>query len=333
MTGMMEAVRFHAAGDLRHERVPRPTGPGPGEVRVRIAAAGICGSDLHVARTGAYITRTPVIMGHEFAGEILELGQGVAGLSPGDHVVGDSRVACGQCGYCRQNLPNLCDRLGFLGEVRDGAFAEEIVLGASRLVKIDQAVPWAVAALAEPLAVARHALSQARPSPSTRTLILGAGPIGALIHQLTLLEGVKKVTVHDASAYRRRLLAQARPGSVAEPSGHYDLVFETTGSGRVLAEVVPAVLRKKGTLVMVGLFGAKVSFNFNLVVENEWTVQGCAAFSSELPEAARILGDHYELFDHVVSHRIPLREYQTAFDTLFKPEKQALKIVFQPDLK
>ena len=332
MTDLMKTVRFHAPRDLRFEMVTRPAGPGPGEVKVRIHAAGICGSDLHVSQTGAYVTQIPVVMGHEFAGTVMETGVDVSGLAPGDHVVGDSRVACGTCEFCLKDKPNLCHDLGFLGEVRDGAYAEEILIQTGSLVKIDSKVPWETAALAEPLAVAVHALAQARISGSPRTLILGAGPIGALILQAARIQGLIDITVADTSAYRCRLLEQLHPGCTGQPDGSYDLVFETTGSPYVLKNLVPEAVKKNGTLVMIGLFEESVPFDFNLVVEKEWNVFGCACFSTELTEAVHLLETHPQRFQPVVSHLLPLREYGQAFDMLLNPEKQAMKIIFRPEL-
>jgi (R,R)-butanediol dehydrogenase/meso-butanediol dehydrogenase/diacetyl reductase len=332
MPELMKSVRFHQARDLRYELIPRPPIPGPGDVKVRIQAAGICGSDLHVSQTGAYITQIPVVMGHEFSGLVLEASPNVSGLAPGDHVIGDSRVACGACEFCNQGRSNLCHSLGFLGEVRDGAYAEEILIPAASLLKIDPAVPWETAALAEPLAVAVHAVAQARISGSPRTLILGAGPIGALIHQVARLKGLTDITVADTSAYRSRLLEQLYPGSMGLPDGPYDLVFETTGSPYVLKNLVPETVKKGGTMVMIGLFEESVPFDFNLVVEKEWSVFGCACFADELAEAVRLLETHPQRFQPVVSHLLPLRDYQQAFDMLLSPDKQAMKIIFQPEL-
>ena len=333
MTDLMKAVRFHAPRDLRFEMVPRPGDPAGDEVLVKVESAGICGSDLHVSQTGAYITMIPVVMGHEFSGVVIKVGDKVSGFAPGDHVVGDSRAVCGECDYCKAGNPNLCLNLGFIGEVRNGVFGEETTLPEASLVKIDQSVPFHLAALAEPLAVAIHAFRQAGVSGGDpRTLILGAGPIGALIHQVALINGLTDVTISDASEYRRQAMEKARPGSVAEPTGQYQLVFESTGSGHVLENVVPEAMAKKGTLVTVGLFHQPVQFDFNLIVENEWSVLGCAAFNNELPAAARMLEQHAEKFEHLVSHRLPLNQVREAFEILLSPEKKGMKIMFEPGL-
>lgn len=332
MTDLMNAVRFHGVKNLRYDRVPRPGRPGHKAVRVKVAAAGICGSDLHVYKTGAYIIDAPKIMGHEFAGTVLEVGDRVDTLAPGNHVVGDSRVACGQCEYCAEGDPNLCRHIGFLGEVCEGAFAEEIIIPASALIKIDAAVPLDMAALAEPLAVALHAFRKAEIAGQPRTLVLGAGPIGALIQTVARLNGMIDVSVTDVSEFRRAAVNRGFPDSAVEPEGEYDLIFESSGAAAAMGHTVPERLKKKGTLVMVGLFSAPVSFDFNQIVENEWDVHGCAAFSSELPEAVALLKSHWPHFEHIISHRLPLADYQKAFDLLLAPEKPAMKILFQPDM-
>ena len=231
MRTLMDAIRFHGAGDLRFERVPRPGSPACDQVKVRVEAAGICGSDLHVYETGRYVTQIPVTMGHEFAGTIIDVGEGVQGLKRGDHVVGDSRVFCGQCHSCQKGESNLCMNLGFLGEVCDGAYAEEILIASCSVVRIGDEVPLEIAALAEPLSVALHASGMARIRESRRVLVLGAGPIGALIHMILAIDGLSDVHVTDISEYRRQVMARVDANAVvSKPVNHYDLVFETTGS-------------------------------------------------------------------------------------------------------
>jgi (R,R)-butanediol dehydrogenase / meso-butanediol dehydrogenase / diacetyl reductase len=154
----MKAARLYAAGDLRVEDIDPLGPPLPGWVRLRVTAAGICGSDLHNFRTGQWITRSPSVAGHEFAGIVEEVGAGVESLASGDTVVADSRFWCGECPACLSGRRNVCDNLGFVGEVCDGGFAEEVALPARLLVKHDPGLDSAVAAMTEPLAVALHAV-------------------------------------------------------------------------------------------------------------------------------------------------------------------------------
>ena len=120
----MRAARLYGVGDLRIETIPEPASPTGADVLIKVLAAGICGSDLHNFKTGQWLSRVPSTPGHELVGEILAVGTEVRKLKTGDHVVADSRVACGMCPACRRGSPNLCQKLGFVGEVCDGGFAE-----------------------------------------------------------------------------------------------------------------------------------------------------------------------------------------------------------------
>ncbi len=336
-----EAVRFLGARRIRWQRVAREPAPGAGRVRVRVLAAGICGSDLHVYETGAYVTKVPVTMGHEYCGEVLEADPGVEGLAPGDRVVGDSRVFCGCCEFCLAGRPNLCAGLGFVGEVCDGAFAEEIVIEAGRLVKISPGVPAAAAALAEPLAVCLHAARLAgEPAAGEgapagagagRTLVLGGGPVGALLAAVLHLAGQPPADIAEVSAWRRAALSRFHPGRVlAEPEGAYQRLFDTTGAPAALQRLLPAHLARGGSALILGLFRGPVPFPFTALVESEWRLRGSSAFADELPAAARLLESHWRRLEPAVSHRFPLQEAQAAFDLLLSPKKEALKVLLVP---
>lgn len=122
----LKAVRLYGKGDIRFETVLAPGAPGPGEVTLDVSVAGICGSDLHNYRTGAWITRAPSIAGHEFTGTVSGLGAGVSHVAVGDRVIVDSRWTCGTCPSCRDGVGQVCTKLGFLGEVIDGGFTEQV---------------------------------------------------------------------------------------------------------------------------------------------------------------------------------------------------------------
>lgn len=346
----IEAVRFAGPRDVRWERVPREQAVGTEQVRVRVLAAGICGSDLHVYETGAYVTKIPVTMGHEYCGEVLETGRGVSDLRAGDRVVGDSRVACGRCRYCTAGMPNLCTSLGYIGEVRDGAFAEQIVIEAARLVKIASTVPPAVAALAEPVAVCLHALGLASPignpagtvatgaaaagssSSPARVLVLGGGPMGALLATVLRLRHGLAADVIETADYRRGVLVGLPVGRVlTEPDGLYDLLFDTTGSPAPLQRLLPAHLARHGRAVVLGLFREPFPFDFTALVESEWLVRGCAAFSEELPAAARLLESDGLRLEPAITHRLPLREAPQVFRLLLSTKKEAMKVVLVPE--
>ena len=328
----MLAARIYDAKDLRVEEAPRPRIHSGDQIKVQISAAGICGSDLHVYQTGAYLTRTPITMGHEFSGQVMEVGDSTHGFQIGDHVVGDSRVYCGSCDYCIKKQYNFCENLGFLGEVCEGAFSEEIIVPARNLLKINTNVPWHIAALAEPLAVALHAINLSKASKAKKILILGAGPIGALIHMVLQIQGGHELTIVDISKYRRQAIRVSGSSSqiTSTPDGIYDLIFETTGSTPVLQNLVPKSLCKGGQAILVGLFAQESLFNFTDIVEHEWELKGCACFGTELSAAVDLLEKHYSEFTHVVSHQLSFSKTQEGFNLLLAHEKAAMKIILKP---
>ena len=200
---MMRAARLYDVGDLRVEDVAEPATPRGGSVLIRVAAAGICGSDLHNFRTGQWMSRKPSTPGHELAGEVVAIGEDVTAFAPGDRVVADSRFWCGECVQCKSGRPHLCEHLGYVGEVCDGGFAEALVLPARLLYRLDSAVDSAVAAMAEPLAVALHAVNRLQPEEGKPALVVGCGPIGGLAALvLTRLSGANPVLVADRNEAR-----------------------------------------------------------------------------------------------------------------------------------
>ena len=216
-------------------RSPTPASPTGQDVLIKVLAAGICGSDLHNFKTGQWLSRSPSTPGHELAGEVIAVGPDVRKLKPGDHVVADSRVACGTCPACRRGSPNLCQKLGFVGEVCDGGFAEMTVLPELIVLPVDPALPPAVAAMAEPLAVALHAVNRLTPERGEPILIAGAGPIGGLVALVLAREGFGPLYIADRNEARQRLVAEvtgAAPATLDDaPSTRF--AVDATGSAAV----------------------------------------------------------------------------------------------------
>ena len=157
----MRAACLYAADDLRIEDVAEPVIVNERDVLLRVEMAGICGSDLHNFHTGQWISRSPSIPGHEFVATVLKTGAGVFALKVGDRVVADSRMPCLACEKCRSGQEYLCSQMGFVGEVNDGGFAPLTVQAEQQLIRLpDQSVPPHIAVLAEPLAVALHAVNR-----------------------------------------------------------------------------------------------------------------------------------------------------------------------------
>jgi len=330
----MRAVRFHGIGKLTVEDIAPPAAPGEGAVHLKVLAAGICGSDLHNFKTGQWIAHLPVTPGHEFTAEVMAVGAGVADFAPGDRVVADSRAACGACVQCAAGRPNLCLKLGYVGEVCDGGFAEEVVLPARGLLKIDASIPPQVAALSEPLAVALHAIKRAEPVPGKPVLVAGAGPVGGLACLLLQHLGFGPVLFAERNAARRALVQEVTGATPVELDAvwigqPFDCAIEATGVPAVLDKLI-ALAGPAARIAMVGIPSGAASINAISVVERELELRGCSAFRDELPEATRLLKELEAPLARLVEDPIGLDAVPEAYQRLIAGGSARLKTIIRP---
>ncbi len=267
----MRAVRLHAAGDLRLTEVPDPV-PGPGEVLVRVVAAGICGTDRHLT-AGEFPCTPPVTLGHEFCGRI------VAGDDPrlpvGTHVTCDPNIACGTCPGCVEGRVNLCHRLSAVGVHRDGGFAPLVAIPGHRAFPLPDALHPHHGALAEPLACCLHAADLAQPVAGQRAVVLGGGVIGLMCLQLLRLAGVEVMVVTRSAAKQALALDLGAAQVAGDPSaaraawpGGAGIVMECAGVAETVA-AAPGLAARGGRMILVGVLpqGARVGFDpFDLLV-------------------------------------------------------------------
>jgi (R,R)-butanediol dehydrogenase / meso-butanediol dehydrogenase / diacetyl reductase len=335
----MRAVRLHGIGDLRFEQVATPGDLAAHTVRVRVAAAGICGSDLHNFRTGQWMGRLPTIPGHEFAGEVLEVGAGVLDLKAGDHVVGDSRVNCGECPRCLEARPNICERMGYVGEVSDGAFAELIDLPAGRLIAVPRDLPFNIAALAEPLGVALRVVRRLDPARATPIVIAGAGSIGGLAAVLLEYLGFGPLAIMDRNHERAALVASvagariigADTAAVTQFTGASGLRFAIEASGSpALFGFLVNTLAGGGRLAMVGIFGGEPALNANAIVERELDIRGCSVFCGEQREVLPMLSALKSKLERVISPAITLEQLPKEYEHLLSGKSAFLKSIVEP---
>jgi len=321
----MKAVRLYGIGDIRTEDIPLPR-PGPREVRLKVLAAGICGSDVHNLRTGQWISRSPSTPGHEFCAEVLECGDRVEDFALGDRVVADSRVWCDRCPACEQGHYNLCDQLGFVGEVRDGGFAEQVVLPAGSLLKVSSSLPAAIAALSEPLGVALRAVNQLSPGRSATVRVTGGGTIGGLVALLLHAVHGCRVQLIEPNAQRFALIARIVP--VVEPD-EFCLAIEATGVASVLNALVNTI-QPGGRIASVGIFHGDVTLNVNRLVERELSLVGCSVFRDEQRQAIGLLPGLITSLMTISSPPIGLDDVPAAFATLLAGSSPYLKTLIVP---
>lgn len=323
----MRAVRLYAKGDLRVETIAAPQPPAAGEVTLAVAAAGICGSDLHNFKTGAWIGRAPSVVGHEFTGTVIALGEGVTHVATGDRVVVDSRHICGTCPACRDGRAQVCERLGFLGEAIDGGFAESVTLPGRNVLRADNRVPDRHLAMAEPLAVALHALRRLAAPKAVPLIITGCGPIGGLVALLASREG-HSVTVVDRNADRADLVARATGGRIAAPGTfpRFRYAIDITGHDQVIADLVDAI-DGCGTLAVVGIGRPGPVIDPVKLVEREITLVGCHAFGDELHEVNALLPELSPKLDAFIAEEIRLEAVPDAYARHIAGQVAGLKTI------
>jgi L-iditol 2-dehydrogenase len=258
----MRAVRLQGVGRIELAEVPDPA-PGPGEILVRVEAAGICGTDRHLYK-GEFPCAPPVTLGHEFAGEVIACGEGVT-LPLGTRVACDPNIACGACEQCLRGRTNLCLRNVAVGIHRDGGFADMVAFPAHRAVPVPGLHPHH-AAFAEPLACTLHGVDMGAPVPGERVIVLGGGVIGLLAVQLARNAGaeVTLVTRHPAKRELALQIGATQTAATEEearallPKGA-DLVLECAGVAETV-EMAPRLTRSGGRVVVLGVLpqGEKV---------------------------------------------------------------------------
>ncbi|ARP64467.1 dehydrogenase [Mesorhizobium sp. WSM1497] len=333
----MKAARLYGPGDLRVEDIATPGAPDAGWVKLRVDAAGICGSDLHNFRTGQWISRSPSTAGHELTGTVTATGAGVDAFAIGDRVVADSRFWCGDCAQCQAGRRHLCASLGFVGEVCDGGFAEQAVLPARLLHIIDAGLDERVAAMAEPLAVALHAVRRL-PKTTGSVLVVGCGPIGGLAALLLSRTFAGTVLIADRNQSRCARVARVTGArivdlsrdAVAAATANAPLLaaIEATGSVAALNQLL-GVLDPGGTIAMVGIFHGRLDIDPNTLVEREIGLLGCHAFADELPEAVRMLGELSEPLLALIDQEIGLDDIPAAYERLLAGRSDGLKTIIR----
>lgn len=283
---------------------------GPDDALLEIEWAGLCGSDLHVARTGDWVTDWPATLGHEIYGRVLEAAPGST-LASGTPVVADSRLPCGRCVACCAGARDDCAAIRFVGEALPGGFARLCVLPAALLHEVPERLEGSTAVLAEPLAVALHALSHVGGRPG-RVALLGHGPIGALVH-LELRRAFPGIDVAVAEPAPLRASLAAALGARCVSSGEelaaaeHDLVIDAAGYPGSLTHAI-ACCAPGAQLLVVALSEVEVAIRPMELAERRLRLVGCNAFRAELPQAVQLLAEEPWRYAPVVTDAVELSE-------------------------
>ena len=351
----MKAARYHGRGDIRVEDLPEPHA-GPGQVQVAVEWCGICGTDLHEYLDGPIFAPTPqaphpltggavpITLGHEFAGVVSEIGDGVTGLSEGDRVVVEPYDVCGTCVACRSGRYNVCRSLGFIGLDGDqGGFAERAVVDRRWVHPIGD-LTTEQGALVEPLAVGYHATKLSGLEAGQTAVVFGAGPIGLVTAAALRAVGAGQVVVVEPADARKTKAPGAGADVVLDPTEEdvpervreltggagADVTFECAGLDPVLAQAV-ASTRPGGTCVNVSIWGHPATFDVNSLVLSEIRLIGSLAYAGRHPEVIDLVRDGVVDVEQFITGRIALDDIvDQGFRELIDHKETNVKILVHP---
>ena len=328
----MRAAVITEVGQSEVTDVEDPT-PGPRDVVVQVAACGICGTDLHILQ-GEFAPTLPIVPGHEFAGEIVELGREVTGLSVGDQVAVDPSLYCFECYYCRRGQNNLCENWNAIGVSRPGGAAEFVTAPMSNCVKLPDSVRPADAALVEPLSCAVRGYDVLRSQLANTVLIYGSGTMGLMMLQLAKRVGAASVDMVDLNDKRletARSLGVTRSSTSADeldmPRG-WDLVVDATGNPKAIQDGIGRV-GKGGTFLQFGVsdYSARAEIEPYKIYNQEITITGSMAVLHSFERAAALFADGVIDPDVFISDRLPLEEYPKALEQFASGVGRKIQVV------
>ena len=328
--------------------MPQPQ-PGPNEVLIRVAACGICGSDVHGFDGTSGRRIPPIVMGHEAAGLIAGVGVGVTQFKTGDRVTFDSTVYCGECVFCRRGEVNLCDRREVIGVscgdyCRHGAFAEYIAVPERILYHLPDAMSFPEAAMLEAVSVALHAVRVTGEIEGQTALVIGAGMIGLLTVQAARAAGAVRVFIADIDETRLNLARRLGVDEAFNLSGEEltrkilqetggfgaDIVLEAVGRNETITTAIGCV-RKGGTVTLIGNITPRVEIHLQKVVSRQIRLQGSAASAGEYPEAIKLVASGKIKVKPLITAVAPLEEGPQWFKRLYAHEPNLMKVVLTAD--
>jgi len=343
----MKALLLSEYKRLAIAELPTPA-PSAGEVLIRVAACGICGSDVHGYDGASGRRIPPIVMGHEAAGVVAAAGKGANSYQVGDRVTFDSTVYCGLCEFCRRGEVNLCDHRQVVGVScgdyrRAGAFAEYVTVPERILYRLPDDLSFSGAAMLEAVSVAIHAVRVAEIKGGETALVIGAGMIGLLIQQAAAASGCSRIFVMDLDATRLELASSLGADAIIDGSREtlasrieqltgsrgVDVVFEAVGRPETVVAAIDCA-RKGGTVALVGNIAPDVSIPLQKVVTRQIRLQGSCASAGEYPQAMEWIAAGKIKVAPLITAVAPLDEGPSWFERLYAREPNLMKVVLDP---
>jgi D-arabinitol dehydrogenase (NADP+) len=338
----MKAIVYDAPRKFEYRDVDEPKVQ-QDEVLIRVDACGLCGTDLHI-HEGEFGPHFPLIPGHEFTGEIVQLGSSVTGLRTGHRAVGNSNQACGRCFYCMRGDFLLCEKLASYGVTMNGGFADYLKIKADRIFPIEKLSPRE-AVMVEPTACALHGMEILQMNPGSSVLLFGAGPTGQVLAQLVKLNGAARLVVAAPPGQKLDLVARLAADDVVamdrkDPEVHrrrlrelsangFDYVVEATGVPTLCEESLRFV-RRGGTILVYGVYPEKAFAQFNPfdIFRRELTIKGSFAQIDCFDRALAYLEGGKIRVNEIVTHEIPLPNFGKALELAWA--RQGIKMALIP---
>ncbi|GFE84453.1 L-threonine 3-dehydrogenase [Steroidobacter agaridevorans] len=328
---MRALVKAHAAVGIELQDIPKPT-VGPNDVMIRVRRTAICGTDMHIYNWDAWAQKTipvPMAVGHEYSGEVVEVGSEVQGFKPGDRVSGEGHITCGYCRNCRAGRRHLCRNTQGVGVNRQGSFADYVVIPAFNAFKLPAAIDDEIASILDPLGNAVHT-ALAFDVVGEDVLITGAGPIGIMAAAIVRFIGARNVVITDVNDYRldlARKMGATLALNVTRDSlddamkqlgmqEGFDVGLEMSGNASALRSML-RTLHHGGSVAMLGIPATEVAIDWNEVVFKGLTIKGI--YGRQMFETwykmAAMLQSGLNIRP-IITHRLPVAEYQRAFEIM-----------------
>ncbi len=342
----MQASLLYGIRDLRLERLPRPT-PKPGEVLLKVASVGTCGSDVHYYLEGGIgdqLVTDPIIMGHEFSAQVAELGPGVEGLEIGQLVAVEPAISCGECESCQHGHPNLCPNVRFCGTPPiNGVFAEYTVMPAENCFPLPDGFSAAEGAMLEPLGIAIHAVDLSHIKPGQTIAVLGAGPVGLLTAAVAKAAGASLIYVTDPLAHRRQFALNYVADVALNPNEvdvateikkltggrGVDIAFEAAGAPETPDQAAD-VARPGGKVIIIGIpSDDTMTMTASTVRRKGVTIKLVRRMKHTYPRAIRLVQTGMVDVKALVTHTFPLAEINKAFEMVADYADGVLRAVIQ----
>ncbi|MBW7983711.1 Zn-dependent oxidoreductase [Enterobacillus tribolii] len=336
----MKSVVIQQPGSLVIEERPLPQ-PQPGEVRIRVESAGICGSDVHIYRGHNPFAKYPRVIGHEFFGRIDAVGEGVSPARIGERAVGDPVVSCGHCYPCSVGRPNVCAALQVIGVHRDGGFSEYVTLPARNAHAVPDAIPDAEATMIEPFTIAANICAQMNPGPLDTALIYGAGPMGlTTIQALRGVYGVKEIIVADRLDER---LAMARENGADRiiNNGTADLrtELEKTGTRPTLIidaachpAILPEAIGLASPAARIGIMGFSADpcvISQQGITSKELTIYSSRLNSNRFPTVIGWMAERKIHPEKLITHKFHYTHVVNALELFEQDQKSCCKVLLE----